>query len=103
LLDKEGKREIELGMKRGAKMIKNKDEIIKDNANKISDIVKTHVDELDVLSETSQFTIDNIEKMWDKLDKNAREIYREIGQEVIAQIDEKRIIKSKKANTGKKE
>ena len=90
-------------MKRGAKMIKNKDEIIKDNANKISDIVKTHVDELDVLSETSQFTIDNIEKMWDKLDKNAREIYREIGQEVIAQIDEKRIIKSKKANTGKKE
>lgn len=83
-------------------MIKNKEEIIKENTEKIAHIVKNYIDELDTLSETNSFTIDAIEKMWENMDSNTKEIYRELGQEMIAQIDEKKIIKSKKANTSRK-
>jgi len=79
-------------------MIKNKEEIIRENTDKISQIVKNYVEELDTLSETRSFTIDAIEKMWECLDNDTKVIYREIGQEIISQIDEREIIKSKKAN-----
>ena len=77
-------------------MIKNKDIIIQENTEKIAQLVKTYVEEMDTLSETDKFTIDNIEKIWGDLDESAKEVYREISQEIIAQIDEKGIIRSKK-------
>ena len=57
---------------------------------------------MDILSETDKFTIDNIEQMWQRLDIRTKEIYREINREVIGQVNEKEIIKSKKANTKRK-
>ena len=55
------------------------------------------------MSETDSFTIDNIEKMWGELDESAKEIYREISKEVIAQVDERKIISSKKENINSEE
>jgi|TergutMp193P3_1026864.scaffolds.fasta_scaffold78602_2 hypothetical protein len=83
-------------------MIKNKEAIIQEKTEKISQIVKTYVEDMDILSETDAFTIDNIEKMWESLDERAKEIYREISEEVIRRINEREIISSKKANTKRK-
>ena len=83
-------------------MIKNKEKIIKENSEKITQIVRTYVEDMDTLSETDMFTIDNIEKMWQGLDEKAKEIYREINNEVIRQINEKEIIRLKKENTKRK-
>ena len=77
-------------------MIKNKDELIQEKTAKISQIVKSYVDEMDTLSSTDKFTIDNIEKMWGDLDESAKAVYKEISREIIAQINEKEIIRSKK-------
>ena len=79
-------------------MIKNREKIIEEKTEKISQIVKAYVEEMNLLSETEDFTIDNIEKMWADLDKRAKEVYREISREIIDQFDEKKIIRSKKAN-----
>ena len=84
-------------------MIKNKDKIIQEKTEKISELVKTYVDEMDTLSGTNGFTIDNIEKMWEGLDEKTKEVYREISCEIIEQFDEKEIIRSKKTNTKQKE
>ena len=84
-------------------MIKNKDKIIQEKTEKISELVKSYVNEMDVLSGTDDFTIDNIEKMWAGLDEKAREVYREISREIIEQINEKEIISLKKTNTKKRE
>ena len=84
-------------------MIKNKEELIQEKTEKIAEIVKNYVEEMDSLSDTDKFTIDNIEKMWENLDDSAKEIYREISQAVIAQINEKELIRSKKGNTKRKE
>ena len=70
-------------------MIKNKEQIIQENTEKIAQLVKAYVEEMDTLSETKEFTIDNIEKLWGEMDDSAKEVYREISREVIAQINEK--------------
>ena len=84
-------------------MIKNKEQIIQENTEKIAQLVKAYVEEMDTLSDTKEFTIDNIEKLWGEMDDSAKEVYREISREVIAQINEKEIIRSKKGNTKRKE
>ena len=84
-------------------MIKNKDKIIQEKTEKIFELVKSYVNEMDELSGTDDFTIDNIEKMWAGLDEKAREVYREISREIIEQIKEKEIISLKKTNTKKRE
>jgi hypothetical protein len=83
-------------------LIKNKEKIIQENTEKITQIVKIYIEEMDTLSETNEFTIDNIEKLWGEMDVYAKEVYREINREVIAQINEKEIIRSKKGNTKKR-
>jgi hypothetical protein len=84
-------------------MIKNKEQIIQENTEKIAQLVKVYVEEMDTLSETKEFTIDNIEKLWEEMDDSAKEVYREISMEIIAQINEKEIIRSKKGSTKGKE
>jgi len=83
-------------------MIKNKEKIIREKSEKITQIVTAYVEELDTLSETEEFTIDKIEKMWECLDESAKEVYQEISREVIEQVNEREIIRSKKANTKRK-
>ena len=84
-------------------MIKNKEKILHEKTQKIYDQIKTYIEEMDSLSETKDFTIDNIEKMWEQLDEHTKQIYREINEEIIKQVDEKSIIKLKKKNIHKKE
>ena len=83
-------------------MIKDKEKIIRENTEKIAQMVKTYVDEMDTLSDTDEFTIDNIEKLWGEMDDCAKEVYREINREIIVQINEKEIIRSKKGSMKKK-
>jgi len=83
-------------------MIKDKDKIIEEKTGKISQLVKIYVDEMDELSETDKFTIDSIEKMWGNLTESAKEVCMEINNEIIGQINEKEIIRSKKVNTKRK-
>jgi len=84
-------------------MIKNKEKIIQEKSEKISAMVKNYVEEMDILSGTEKFTIDKIEKIWEELNESTKEIYKEISQELIAQINEKEIIRAKKKNTKAKE
>ena len=83
-------------------MIKGKETIIAENTEKMSRLVRDYVEEMDALSETGNFTIDRIEKMWESLGANAEEVYREVSRKVIEQIDEKKAIKLKKVNTQRK-
>jgi len=84
-------------------MIKNKDKIIQEQTEKITQQVKVYVDEMDVLSETSEFTIDNIEKQWGKLEKITKQIYREINDEIVRQFNEREIIRLKKGSMQRRE
>ena len=84
-------------------MIKNKEEIIQKHTEKIIEQVKIYVEEIDTLSETKGFRIEKIEKEWEKLEDKTKEVYKEINEELIRQLDEKEIIRIKKRNMGKKE
>jgi len=84
-------------------MIKNKEEIIQKHTEKIIEQVKIYVEEIDTLSETKGFRIEKIEKEWEKLEDKTKEVYKEINEELIRQMDEKEIIRIKKRNMGKKE
>jgi hypothetical protein len=83
-------------------MIRDKERIIQEKTDKVSQIVKDYIEEMDTLSETDRFTIDNIEKLWEGLDESTREVYKEIGREIIEQIDERKAIRAKKVNTKRK-
>ena len=65
--------------------------------------MKIYVEEIDTLSETKGFRIEKIEKEWEKLEDKTKEVYKEINEELIRQMDEKEIIRIKKRNMGKKE
>lgn len=83
-------------------MIKNKEQLIQDKSEKILTRIKEYVNEMDYLSNTSDFTIDRIEKMWGELGKYTEQVYNEINTEIIRQIDEKEMIKYKKKSICKK-
>jgi len=83
-------------------MIKNKEIILQEQTKKLYEHVKTYLDDMDNLSDTNDFTIDSIERMWGNLEDTARRIIREINEDMIKQLDEKEIIKLKKKNMPKK-
>jgi hypothetical protein len=87
---------------RGATMIKDKQHIIKDKTKKMSKIVQDYTNGIDKLSDTSEFTIDNIETMWSEANDKSRGVFKEISEEAIQQVDEREIIKSKKRSTKRK-
>lgn len=84
-------------------MIKNKEQLIQEKSEKILNKIKEYVNEMDELSNTSNFTIDRIEKMWGELGEYTNQVYNEINAGIINQIDEKEMIKLKKKNIYKKE
>ena len=84
-------------------MIENKEEIFNETAEKILGRIKKYVEDMDSLSNTSEFTIDKIESMWHELGENTNQIFKEINEEIIKQVNEKEIIASKKKNICKKE
>ena len=83
-------------------MIRNKDEILHEKTDKLFEHIRTYLEYMDSLSDTSAFTIDNIEKMWGDLEYAAKQIIREINEDMIMQVDEKAIIKAKKKSMLKK-
>ena len=80
-------------------MIKNKDKLIQEKTDKLALQLRDYVYQMDELSGTDEFTIDEIEKRWGDLENYTKQIYREINDEIISQLSEKGIIKSKKGNT----
>ena len=84
-------------------MIKNKEAILQEKTEKLYEYVKIYLDDMDSLSDTSDFTIDNIEKMWGGLEDTTKQVLREINEDMISQINEKAIIKAKKKSMPKKE
>jgi len=84
-------------------VIKNKEKIIGEKAEKITQIVRQYVEGIDTLSETEDFTIDSIESRWSALDEHTKEVYRELNDEIIDQVNEKEIIRTKKENMKERE
>jgi len=83
-------------------MIKNKDDIIQSKSEELRQIMESYANDMDRLSETGLFTIDNIEKLWDGLGESAKEIFREASCELIERVNEKEEIRLKKENMHKK-
>jgi len=83
-------------------MIKNKEAILQEKTEKLYEYVKIYLDDMDTLSDTSDFTIDNIEKMWGGLEDTTKQVLREINEDMISQINEKAIIKAKKKEYAEK-
>jgi len=83
-------------------MIKNKEKIINKNTEKIINIIKTYVNDMDALSDTEEFTIDNIESRWGELEEYTKQVYAQINNEIVQQFNEKEIIQSKKSSTKRK-
>jgi hypothetical protein len=84
-------------------MIRNKDTIIQEKSNKLYAYVKSYLDEMDSLSDTNDFTMNNIEKMWGSLEDTTKQIIRELNEDMISAVNEKEIIKVKKKSTQRKE
>jgi hypothetical protein len=55
-------------------MIKNKESILQEKTGKLHECVKEYLDDMDVLSDTNDFTIDNIEKMWGNLESTTKQV-----------------------------
>ncbi len=77
-------------------MIKNKDELIEAQSKLIMERVSDYINEIDRLSDTDEFTIDNIEKIWSQLDTDTKQIYSEASAELVRQASEKKLIRKKK-------
>lgn len=80
-------------------MIRNKDTILQEKSNKLYAYVKSYLDEMDSLSDTNDFTMNNIEKMWGSLEDTTKQIIRELNEDMISAVNEKEIIKVKKASS----
>ena len=78
-------------------MIQYKKELVNEKSNRLGEILADYVDEMEKLSETDEFTIDNIEKLWIGVDERASEIFRATSSEIIEKMDERKIIKAKKS------
>lgn len=83
-------------------MIKNKDEIIKEKSKQVTSKLREYINGFDALSDTTNFTIDNIETMMGKLENETRQIYAQTNDEMIQQISDKDLILKKKENIMKK-
>lgn len=83
-------------------MIKNKDEIIKEKSKQVTSKLREYINGFDALSDTTNFTIDNIETMMGKLENETRQIYAQTNDEMIQQISDKDLIFKKKENIMKK-
>ena len=83
-------------------MIKNKEAILQEKTEKFYESVKIYLEDMDTLSDTSDFTIDNIETKWGDLENTTKQVLREINEDMIRQINEKAIIEIKKKSTPKK-
>ena len=92
-----------IGTKEMCQMINQKSELVSEKSNRLGQILADYVEEMEKLSETDEFTIDNIEKLWVGVDEQASEIFRETSSEIIEKMDERKIIKLKKKNIKKKE
>ena len=84
-------------------MIKNKETLIKEKVDEVANKLKNYIDDMDILSETGDFSIDRIEEKWEQLEESTRQIYRDTNNEIIKQFNEREIIRSKKGNTLRKE
>ena len=83
-------------------MIKGKEKLSAEKCRKLSQLMKKYIDDFDKLSESENFTIDEIESMLMSLNVESRDIYKETSSELISHLDERKMIRLKKKNMNKK-
>jgi len=84
-------------------MIKNKELILQEKTDKLYAHVKSYLDDMDSMSDTSDFTMDNIEITWGSLEDTAKQIIREFNEDMISAVNEKEVIKVKKKSMQREE
>ena len=78
-------------------MIMQKEKVKQENAEQLSGIIKNYIDEMDELSDSTDFTIDSVEEKWAKLVESTKLIYKEVNAQIIDRINEKQIIQKKES------
>jgi len=84
-------------------MIKNKELILQEKTDKLYAHVKSYLDDMDSMSDTSDFTMDNIEITWGSLEDTVKQIIRELNEDMISAVNEKEVIKVKKKSMQREE
>lgn len=84
-------------------MLKEKEKLQRNKCRKISQLMTKYIDDFDKLSKSENFTIDEIEKLLSDLNVQSQEIYNETSNELINQLNERKMIQLKKKNMSKKE
>lgn len=77
-------------------MIKIKETILQKKTEQLYAHVKKYLDNMDELSSSDNFTIDNIERMWGDLEDSAKLIIRELNEDMVSAVDEKHMVRVKK-------
>lgn len=77
-------------------MIKNNDKLKEQVKEKLDRKAEEFIDDLNISSETEDFTIDTIEDIMTRFNKEANQIVIDAVNEAIASFDEKKIIAKKK-------
>lgn len=80
-------------------MIKNVDKIKKKMLKQSKEQIETFVDELQKLSENKEFTIDNIENLMTKFNRESKNNLIDSVDTSLAKFDESKLIEEKKTNS----
>ena len=77
-------------------MIKDKEKLIECKSQLLVQQVTDYINKIDKLSDTDEFTIDNVEKIWEKLREETGKIYADTSTELLKYVNEKELIRKKK-------
>jgi hypothetical protein len=84
-------------------MIAQKERIKQEKVEQLSEIITSYIDDIDDLSNSVNFTIDNIEEKWAELVESTKLVYKEVNAQIIERINERQIIQEKKENILRRE
>lgn len=84
-------------------MIKDKEKLIECKSQLLVQQVTDYINKIDELSDTDEFTVDNVEKLWERLRDETGKIYADASTELLRHINEKELIRKKKTSTQLKE
>jgi len=81
-------------------MIKNKEKMADEKSEKMQVRIKKYISDMEKLLDEKKFTIEAIEREWEKMEEYSKEVFREINEEIIrSSTNEREAIKQKKTNT----
>ena len=77
-------------------MSKEKDEVSVETSEKLDEILKKYVDEIDGLVNAKRLSIEVLEEKWCGLVETTKLIYKDVNAKIIGGIDERQLIQEKK-------